>query len=155
MCGDDPLSVKSALSHTYNDCIVQQWLKSPLKDRIELGSHNLECTGGVRDSRYKSGRRYDGIHMFGPSGKKAYTESLLQILRSTGLVKYSPPRYFRRYHEKHTAPVTSQEEYYCPTQNTDYLRDRDIRNNKQNNYERYQYSIPTFNRFVQLSQGNY
>ena len=152
---NDPLGIKAALSHIYNDSIVQQWLKSPLKDRIELGSHDLECTGGVRDSRYRSGRKFDGIHMRGPSGRKAYTESVLQILRNTGHIKNSPPAYFRRYHEKYTTQVVSQDRYHCPTQNTDYLRDRDIRNKKQNNYSRYQYTIPTSNRFVQLSQGNY
>ena len=152
---NDPLGIKAALSHIYNDSIVQQWLKSPLKDKIELGSHDLECTGGVRDSRYRSGRKFDGIHMRGPSGKKAYTESVLQILHNTGHIKNSPPAYFRRYHEKYTTQVVSQDRYHCPTQNTDYLRDRDIRNKKQNNYSRYQYTIPTSNRFVQLSQGNY
>ena len=147
----DPQGIKPALSQLYNDSLVKQWLESPLKDRIKLGNHDLDCAGGVRDSRYRAGRRYDGIHLYGPSGNKAYTESVLVILRGAGLVKNAPPSYFRRYHASNTAPVIK--EYICPTQDTDYLRDSDIRRNE--NQSRFQYSISTTNRFSHLNQGNF
>ena len=35
--------------------------------------------------------------MFGPSGLKAYTASVLQILRSAKLVKVNPPKYYEAY----------------------------------------------------------
>ena len=127
-------------------------MNSPLKDKMKLGNHKLECTGGVREARYRSGRKYDGVHMYGPSGRKSYTESVLMILRSAGLIKISPPSYFHRYHDNNIN-TSSQETYYCPTQETDYLNDRDIR--VKNYQSRYQYSIPTANRFSHFNQGNY
>ena len=147
---NDPQGIKSTLRQLYNDSIEKQLTNSPLKDKMILGNHELECTGAVREARYRSGMKYDGIHMSGPSGRKAYMESVLMILRSAGLIKISPPSYFRRYHNIST---TSQDRYHCPTQDTDYLNDRDIR--VKNLQSRYQYSIPTANRFSHLSQGNY
>ena len=41
---------------------------------------------------------YDGVHMYGSSGKKAYTKSILNILREAELVRNNPPSYFRKYH---------------------------------------------------------
>ena len=149
---NDPQGVKPVLRQLYNDSLVQQWLNSPLKDKIKLGNHELECTGAVREARFRSGRKYDGIHLYGPSGRKAYTESVLMILRSAGLIKTPPPSYFHRYHDDKINNAR-QDKYYCPTQDTDYLNDRDIR--VKNYQSRYQYSIPTTNRFSHLSQGNY
>ena len=159
----DPQGLKAALSQLYNNSIMQQWLSSPLKDRITVGTHERECAGGVRDSRYRQGTRYDGIHMLGPSGRKAYTESVLMILHNAGHIRAPPPSYYRRYHDikttkppvsyKITKPSLSQDEYICPTQDTDYLNDRDIRIQKQHYQSRY--TIPTSNRFSQFNQGNY
>ena len=152
----DPHSVKAALSQLYNDTLVQLWLGSPHKNRIMIGSHSLECTGGIRDARYKNKDQYDGIHMYGPAGRKAYTESVLSIIRDVGLVRTSPPRYFRYYHMKsgnQTKPST-QEEYNCPTQDTDWQNDTDIRKKKVfvNKKGTSQYSIPTSNRFTGFNQ---
>ena len=150
----DPQSIKAALSKLYNDTIVQLWLFSPLKNRISIGSHNLECTGGVRDSRYRYRNRNDGIHLNGPSGRKAYTESVLCIIRSAGHVKSPPPMYFHRYHKsKEQTNLPTQDEVTCPTQDTDYLRDKDIRYTHNTNYA-FQYAVPTSNRFNSFNQGN-
>ena len=92
---NDPQGVKSALTQLYNDTLVQLYLASPHKERIHIGSHSLECPGGVRDARYRLGKKYDGLHLVGPSGKKSYTESVLRILRDANHVKSSPPNYFR------------------------------------------------------------
>ena len=98
---------------------------------------------------------YDGVHLYGVSGKKAYTESVLNILRKAGLIKTSPPPYYRRYHKlvELSNQSTLQPEYVCPTQDVDWMNDRDTR------YSRKaqpvpQFKIPTFNRFSSLSQGN-
>ena len=127
----DPHSVKSALSQLYNDTLVQLWLGSIHKSRITLGSHNLDCAGGVREARYRSKNKYDGLHLDGPSGGKAYTESVLSILREGDLVKSPPPNYFHKYHKETEKRFTS-------------TKDTDIRQ-KQN------FSVPTSNRFNPLN----
>ena len=57
------------------------------KDRVKIGVHDLECEGGVRESRYGDGRNgpVDMIHMKGSSGKVAYTRSVAAILARAGL----------------------------------------------------------------------
>ena len=157
---NDPQSVKAALSQLYNDTLVQLWLGSPHKNRIVLGSHRLDCAGGIRTARYRNGNRYDGIHMYWPSGRKAYTESVLSIIREAELIKSPPPNYFRRYHsvsENLTKPDT-QERYTCPTQDTDWQNDRDVRKKKNNNLKpkqntnsAYEYAVPTANRFTSFN----
>ena len=150
----DPQGIKAALALLYNNTIVQLWLASPQKDMITLGNHDLECSGGVRDARYKLGNRYDGYHLHGPAGKKAFTESVLLILRKAGHIKSPPPKYFRRFHKVHSLPSTKQDTYHCPTQDTDYKYDRDIRNNEQTSHTEYQYAVPTANRFNSFNQEN-
>ena len=74
--------MKQALAQLFNSTLGELWLDSPDKDKIVLGLHNLECAGGIREARYRDsiGKRYDGVHMYGPSGMKAYTVSVLDIL---------------------------------------------------------------------------
>ena len=148
---DDPHSLKAALSQLFNDTLVQLWLGSPLKERISIGSHSLECNGGIRDSRYRLKNRFDGIHMYGVSGRKAYTESVLKIVRDAGLINSPPPIYFRRFHMagKHANP-SHDEKYNCPTEETDWMNDKDIRGRK----TAFKYAVPTSNRFAQLNQKN-
>ena len=57
------------------------------KAKVTIGVHNLECEGGLRQSRYGDGRRgqVDMIHMRGTSGKVAYTRSVAAILAGAGL----------------------------------------------------------------------
>ena len=53
-----------------------------MKDKIFIGSHNLECTADQKTNRYtdERSRKYDGVHLYGTPGKAAYTESVLNIL---------------------------------------------------------------------------
>ena len=134
----DPASIKAALAQIFNETLVQLWLNSPLKDNITIGTHNLECHGGIRDMRYRQGGKYDGLHFWGPSGNKSYTESVLEIFRNDGLIKSSPPRYYRHYHK--TEPQTKPDDkYHCPTQ--------DIRQNTDANVASASvYTVPTNNR---------
>ena len=107
----------------------------------------MECSGGVRESRFRCKNRFDGVHMYGVSGRKAYTESVLRIVRDAGLVRNQPPTYFRRFHmtgDKSTP--SSHKKYSCPTEETDWKNDKDIRVKK--------YSIPTSNRFTPLNPKN-
>ena len=108
------------------------------------------------------------------------------ILRDTGLVLSNPTRFFRRYHQarghaeysaetnsyicptqdtdwlydrdvrQHHHPNTSGE-YHCPTKHTDHLNDRDIRTRR--TYAEVAgtpvYGVPTANRFSLFAQENY
>ena len=78
----DPAGLKPNIAHFANNYLLELWLYSPLKDKIHIGNHNLECSGAVRAQRYTDGRtgRHDGVHMYGEAGKKAYSESLLNVL---------------------------------------------------------------------------
>ena len=80
----DPLSLKPALSQLYNNTLTAEWMDSQYKDKIMIGNHNIECSGAIKEARYretKSGR-FDGIHLFGASGRKTFTLSVLNIFRS-------------------------------------------------------------------------
>ena len=81
----DPVGLKSILANFANNYFLELWLDSPLKDKIFIGSHNLECSGKSRTNRYTDKRtgRYDGVHMYGRTGAAAYTESVVNILMSS------------------------------------------------------------------------
>lgn len=81
----DPFGLKAALSQIFNSTLTELWMSSTMKNKIYLGSHNMECSGAILLSRYqhtKSGK-FDGLHLFGASGSKAYTRSVLNILQSS------------------------------------------------------------------------
>ena len=81
----DPLSLKASL--LFNNTLTNLWMESPLKERLFIGNHNIECNGAIREARYrhtKSGR-FDGIHLIGASGLKSYTRSVLSILQSANV----------------------------------------------------------------------
>ena len=82
---DDPLGIKPKLAEFANSYILQLWLDSPLKNKIYIGSHTLECSAQTKLNRYvdPSTGRYDGVHLYSSEGKLAYTESVLNILLSS------------------------------------------------------------------------
>ena len=84
----DPLGLKAALSQLFNNTLVELWLSSPLKDKIFVGSHNIDCSGAIQSARYRHTKtgRFDGVHLYGASGSKAYTKSVLNILRSASVI---------------------------------------------------------------------
>ena len=84
----DPLSLKPALSQLFNNTLVEEWMNSPLRGKIFVGSHNIECSGSIQAARYRSTKtgKFDGVHLFGTTGSKAYTLSVLNILRSAPLI---------------------------------------------------------------------
>ena len=95
----DPLSLKPALSELFNNILTKQWISSKLKNKIFVGSHNLECSGAIQQSRYRQSKsgRFDGVHLLGNSGPKFYTLSVLNILRKAQLTS---PEY--EYHQSCT-----------------------------------------------------
>ena len=118
----NPFRMKSLLANLFNDTLKELKASSSYKDSIYLGNYSLEYSGVIRDARYKTNHRFDGVHLFGSSGRKAYTESVLMILRESDSIKKAPHTYFRRYHS--------------------------------NSPQKYDYLIPTQNKFAVLDQEN-
>ena len=60
------------------------FLFCPLKDRIVIGRHSLENSGSgkAHHARYEDQNtgRYDGVHLYGYTGRKDYTNSVKTIL---------------------------------------------------------------------------
>ena len=135
---EDPLSLKPALSLLYNNIITEEWMTCEYKDKIYIGSHNIDCTGAIREARYretKSGK-FDGLHLWGASGRKIYTLSVLNILRS--------------------ANVTSSDYEYHQSCAQYKYQNKQSRQGQQTR-QQTQFNVPTANRFERLSavnQGN-
>ena len=80
----DPRSLKPALARLANATLRNLWLSSPYKERIVIGLHSLESSGGG-DTHYARYRnpvtgRYDGVHLYGATGCRDYTNSVKSIL---------------------------------------------------------------------------
>ena len=86
---EDPLSLKPVLADIFNQTLAELWLNSQFNDNVAIVIHKLECTGGIREARYRDIRsqKYDGVHLYGPSGRKAYTISVRDILKSADIVE--------------------------------------------------------------------
>ena len=48
----DPLGLKSDLSKMFNEKLEELCKNSTFKSKIFVGSHNIDCTGAIRESRY-------------------------------------------------------------------------------------------------------
>ena len=84
---DDPMGLKAALSQLFNNTLTECWMECAVKEKLFIGNHNIDCTGSIRESRYretKSGK-WDGIHLFGASGQKFYTLSVLNVLKAANM----------------------------------------------------------------------
>lgn len=140
----DPLSLKPSLSLLFNKTLTKLWMDSSLKDKIFIGTHNIECNGAIREARYrhtKSGK-FDGIHLYGSSGRKAYTRSVLNILQSAKITSPS-------YHGSCEQFIHQSRTFRA---NFNQWQGRKIRPSQAHSV----FTIPTQNRFDALySQGNW
>ena len=153
----DPLSLKPVLSKLYNSTLEDCLRSSQVKDRIFLGTHNIDCAGSIRESRYretKSGK-FDGLHLYGSSGEKAYTNSVLNILKSAGMVK-------PEYDHSNCQQTRFQARNRKFMKNYYWQNDVDVRRAELDiihfDQQSTRYAIPTQNRFNGLPdnfQGNY
>ena len=77
----DPVSLKPALATFANATFNHLWMESPWKSKIIIGAHNLQCSERTRITRFTDDKtkRYDGVHMYSESGKRAFTRSLINI----------------------------------------------------------------------------
>ena len=137
----DPLGLKPALSQLFNNTITELWMNCPNKEKLVIGSHNIDCSGAIKESRYRQPKtgRFDGIHLLGNSGQKAYTLSVLNILKLANLTSSQ--------HDYHQS--CAQFQY----QSKEVRNKNKSRSNKNQNQPEFQ--IPTSNRFnLFSSQGN-
>ena len=143
----DPMCIKPALAELYNNTMTEQWMDSLHKDKIVIGNHSIECSGAIREARYRITKtgKFDGIHLYGSSGRKAYTNSVLNILKFAQLTNsdfnfhLSCPQY------------THQQQYRHRQQTAGRTENRNVRS------EHEVFSVPMKNRFETLSglnQGN-
>ena len=55
-----------------------------MKDKIFIGSHTLHSygIGKTFENRYINMRngQFDGVHLFGPTGQRDFTESIIKII---------------------------------------------------------------------------
>ena len=121
----DPISLKPSLAKFANSTFNQLWMESPFKSQIIVAAHSVFSVGETKDSilRDDTNNKYDGVHMYGPAGTKAYTKSLINILNQIGAPSAK---------KKGTSSVKSGDHANCP----------------QAKYQRY--SIPVNNRFKVL-----
>ena len=127
----DPLGLKPEFAKYANNMYRQLWFQSKMKDRIVIGQHKLECSEQARIDRYmnKKKNKYDGVHMYGAEGRKAYTENILSILTHN----IPPP-------SSRLRPRPENSHKSCPQ--TKYM------NTKQNkSHPDAEYSVPVQNRF--------
>ena len=89
----DPSFLKPKLAKYANDVFRQLWSNSSLKHKIVLGlSQGLECKGKARLARYTRTHdtKHDGIHLYGVSGRAAFSRSVSVIISSV-LIPGSAP----------------------------------------------------------------
>ena len=147
----DPMCLKPALSQLFNNTLSDLWMNSQYQGRIMIGNHNIECSGAIKEARYretKSGR-YDGIHLYGSSGRKAYTLSVLNILRCAQVTSSDYD-----YHQSCAHYKYQQRESNFRHQGG-YRQSGFKRNNKRNrSYSKTEFVVHTQNRFGKLSEHN-
>ena len=146
----DPMSLKQAMAKFANRTILQLWLDSPLKHKIFIGEHRLECSIETLKLRYTDDKngRYDGVHMYGNAGKKAYSNSVLTILKDALSTPHPPHQ-----GTPTPAPLPSQDNdfhLHCPqAQYANGLK------TKRGGFPKYHQSVKDTNRFrVFSNQGN-
>ena len=92
----DPTGLKPKLAKFANITIKQMLDSSPLKDVIVVGRHQLDYGGDHISAMYRDDRNgwYDGVHLYGREGKKSYTKSMIQMMKSEhSLPSSSSPSY--------------------------------------------------------------
>ena len=147
----DPLAIKPALSQLYDNTITDLWMTSKHKGKIAIGSHNIACTGAIKEARYRETKtgKYDGIHLYGSSGRKAYTQSVLNIMKWSELTSSE--------YEFH---LSCAQHKYQQIQNRNRQGGNKRTGQNRRNVENAVFTVPTQNRFDRLSgcgqnQGNW
>jgi hypothetical protein len=150
----DPLSIKPALSQLYNNTLTDEWMNSQFKDQIMIGNYNIECSGSIKEARYRETKsnRFDGIHFLGSSGRKASTLSVLNILKRCGITSSD--------HDYHQSCAQYKYQRRQNTGNRQQSANNQTGSNRGTRqvYNKNGFSLHTQNRFKSLSnpiQGNW
>ena len=95
----NPPGLKPFLSKIFNETLDLLWTDCSLKNKLVIGNHNLHCSRAIFEARYRNiqSNRLDGVHLYGPSGMKSYTASVINIMSAAQLVKATPPKYYDEY----------------------------------------------------------
>ena len=166
-------TLKSQLADLANSTLSQLWAISPVRSKIFIGRHSLVSPGSgsmhlARFKDYYSGK-YDGIHLYGRTGERDYTDSVKSIL----LLALS---------DQHPNLVNNETEIDTKFSTTDHTKCKQAQyqwrqvqkrrtNSHTNNSAQFRYdthsqhsqhtraglpqwSVPTENRFSFLNQGN-
>ena len=157
--------IRSKLAQLANSTLNQLWSLSTLKSKISIEHHSLESAGMGPSylARYKDmlNGKYDGVHLYGRTGVRDYTDSVRSILMVSLSVdtpaqsvpwSVSGSRY-----DDHTSCEQAQYQWR-QTQNRHKNRHTNIASNKryvtQPSYIQLYKSVPTQNRFSVFNQGN-
>ena len=160
----DPTSLKSKLAKLANAELQKLWLNSTQKGRIFIGQHSLLTSGSGHQylNRYKNSKtgQYDGIHLYGRTGVRDYTNSVKAILY-LALSTHSRPELGTA--QSAELGTTQEDHWNCPQ--TVYQRtaayagrsSKDHTQGPQSIYQHTQYhpSVQNQNRFELFNQGNY
>ena len=147
----NPLAIKTNLAVLFNNTLTKLWMDSAVKDKIYIGEHNIECTGAIKEAWYRETKtgRYDGVHLYGPSGQKAYTQSVLNILRAANITSEE--------YNFHTS--CAQSKYQVVQRSANRGGRYNVQNNKHSKMPKklQPFPTPTYNRFSILygRQGNW
>ena len=121
------------------------------QDRIRIGNHNLDCSGGVLQARYRDtqSNKFDGVHMYGVSGQKAYTDSVVDILKSVQLLQAQPPKYYSELDHQ----TCQQARYQAKMRNirVTHLKSKVTHQKSYNRHTNTEYAVPTYNRYSKLA----
>lgn len=159
----DLLSFKRALVHVFNTALVESQMASSLRDKIYIGQHDLVSNGAIFEARYQDiiRKRFDGVHLWGPSGSKAYTLSLFNVLNTCGILFTSKPvaqlysNYCydklngKRNRGRISRPVNQVRVIQRVQPNLVNENDGSVQNNREESHNLI--SVPTYNRFAPLN----
>ena len=166
--------INSKLAVLANSTLSQLWVLSPHKDRLSVGRHSLESPGigSTHLGRYKNRTtgQYDGVHLYGATGVRDYTDSIKTILMIALLDGQTVHPSVQPVHDSHTVqPVHDDDHTQCEQahyqwrqmqrrqmQRTQSHRDTGIAfRNTQNLQSDLSHPVPIQNRFRVFNQGNY
>ena len=152
----NPPGLKPYLSNIFNETLGRL-CNSDKNSKVILGKHKLHCHGGIFEARYKNiqSNKFDGIHLYGPSGRKAYTDSVLNILSLAQLIVRTPPKYYDQVeHMKCPQAKYQAAQKYRTQRSTSHTR---VQSTEQCSSYSSVLTVPTYNRYDSLAnmQGNY
>ena len=156
----DPMGLKPTLSMLFNSTVTDLWMDSPDKDRIFIGNHDIECTGAIKESRYRETKsvKYDEIHLYGSSGSKSYTMSVLNILKAANVTSTDYNSHQSGTQFLHTVQNRRNSRNSRQNTRTGNKKQNNHQNTRQNTYANVAgapvYTVPTNNRFSAFNQEN-